>query len=85
MDYNFKHLIIMELKDFVANFADQFEDTDPDEITAETKFHDLDEWDSLIALAVLNMTEKKMGKKITFDDMKKCVTIENLYNVILSK
>ena len=85
MDYNFKYLIIMELKDFVANFADQFEDTDPEEITAETKFHDLDEWDSLIALAVLNMTEKKMGKKITFDDMKKCVTIENLYNVILSK
>lgn len=75
----------MELKDFVANFADQFEDTDPKEITAQTKFHDLDEWDSLIALAVLNMTEKKMGKKITFDDMKKCVTIENLYNVILSK
>lgn len=75
----------MELKEFVANFADQFEDTDPEEITAETKFHDLDEWDSLIALAVLNMTEKKMGKKITFDDMKKCVTIENLYNVILSK
>lgn len=75
----------MELKEFVANFADQFEDTDPEEITAETKFHDLDEWDSLIALAVLNMTEKRMGKKITFDDMKKCVTIENLYNVILSK
>ena len=75
----------MELKEFVANFADQFEDTDPEEITAETKFHDLDEWDSLIALAVLNMTEKKMGKKITFDDMKKCLTIENLYNVILSK
>ena len=75
----------MELKEFIANFADQFEDTDPEEITAETKFHDLDEWDSLIALAVLNMTEKKMGKKITFDDMKKCVTIENLYNVIIAK
>lgn len=75
----------MELKDFVASFADQFEDTDPEEITAETKFHDLDEWDSLIALAVLNMTEKRMGKKITFDDMKKCVTIENLYNVIIAK
>ena len=75
----------MELKDFVANFADQFEDTDPEEITAETVFHDLDEWDSLIALAVLNMTEKRMGKKITFDDMKKCVTVEDLYNVIISK
>ena len=75
----------MELKDFIANFADQFEDTDPEEITAETKFHDLEEWDSLIALAVLNMTEKKYGKKITFDEMKTCVTVENLFNVIAAK
>ena len=72
----------MDLNNFIANFADQFEDTDPNEITSETKFHDLEEWDSLIALAVLNMTEKKFGKTITFDDMKKCVTIEDLYNMI---
>lgn len=75
----------MELKDFIANFADQFEDTDPEEITASTHFHDLEEWDSLIALAVLNMTEKKYGKKITFDEMKTCVTVENLFNVIVAK
>lgn len=75
----------MELKDYVANFADQFEDTDPEEITATTEFHDLDEWDSLVALAVLNMTEKKFGKKITFDEMKKCVTVEDLFNVVAAK
>ena len=75
----------MELKDYVANFADQFEDTDPEEITASTKFHDLDEWGSLIALAVLNMTEKKYGKKITFDEMKACVTVEDLFNVTAAK
>lgn len=74
----------MELKEFVANFADQFEETDPEEITAETKFHDLDEWDSLIALAILNMTEKRYGKTITFDDMRKCETVENLFNVIVN-
>ncbi len=75
----------MELKDFIASFADQFEDTDPEEITAESKFHDFDEWDSLIALAVLNMTEKKYGKKITFDEMKKCVTVTDLFNLIDKK
>ena len=74
----------MDLNDFIANFADQFEDTDASEITATTAFHDLDEWDSLIALAVLNMTEKKYGKKITFDDMKKCDTVEDLFNVIVA-
>ena len=75
----------MEIKDFIANFADQFEDTDLEEITAESKFHDFDEWDSLIALAVLNMTEKKYGKKITFDEMKKCVTVTDLFNLIDKK
>ena len=50
----------MELKDFIANFADQFDDTDASEILATTEFHELDEWDSLIALAVLNMTENHM-------------------------
>ncbi len=75
----------MELKDFIVNFADQFEDTDPEEITADSKFHDFDEWDSLIALAVLNMTEKKYGKKITFDEMKNCITVSDLFNLIDKK
>ena len=61
------------------------EDTDLEEITADSKFHDFDEWDSLIALAVLNMTEKKYGKKITFDEMKKCVTVTDLFNLIDKK
>ena len=77
--------MFMEINDFIANFADQFEDTDPEEITADSKFHDFDEWDSLIALAVLNMTEKKYGKKITFDEMKKCVTVTDLFNLIDKK
>ena len=75
----------MELNDFISNFADQFEDTDPEEITAASKFHDFEEWDSLIALAVLNMTEKKYGKKITFEEMKKCVTVNDLFILIEKK
>lgn len=75
----------MELKEFVAAFADQFDETDPSEISAETQFHDLEEWDSLIALAVLNMSEKKFGKKVTFDEMKKCDTVEDLFNLIATK
>ena len=77
--------MIMELKNFLIDFADQFDDTDSSEIQADTEFHELEEWDSLVALAILNMTEKKYGKKITFDEMKKCVTVEDLFNVISAK
>ncbi len=72
----------MEINEFVANFADQFEDTDPESITASTVFHDLEEWDSLIALAVLNMCDKKFGAKIDFDQMKACVTVQNLFETV---
>ena len=75
----------MELKSFIADFADQFDDTDASEIKANTLFHDLEEWDSLIALAVLNMAEKRYGKRITFDEMKKCDTVEDLFNVVQAK
>jgi acyl carrier protein len=77
--------MIMDLKNFLIDFADQFDDTDASEIQADTEFHELEEWDSLVALAILNMTEKKYGKRITFDDMKGCNTVEDLFNVIQSK
>lgn len=75
----------MELKDFIKEFAFQFDDTDPCEIEASTEFHELEEWSSMIGLSVLNMIEKKMGKLITFDDMKAAVTVEDLYNICLAK
>ena len=75
----------MEIKEFIKNFSDQFDDTDASEITALTVFHELDEWDSLIALAVLNMVEKKYGKNITFDEMKMCITVNDLFNLVEKK
>ena len=75
----------MEINDFTKDFADQFEDTDASVITTSTTFHDLEEWDSLIALAVLNMIGKKYGKKITFQEMKACNTVEDLFDVIAAK
>lgn len=75
----------MDLQDFICSFAEQFDETDPSDITASTVFQDLDEWDSLITLAVLNMTEKKFGKTITFDELKKCITVEDLFTVAKNK
>ncbi len=75
----------MTLDEFVKEFAYQFDDTEPEEIEATTVFHELEEWSSMIALSVLNMVEKKFGKHITFDDVKAAVTVEDLYNSIMSK
>jgi acyl carrier protein len=75
----------MELNEFVANFADQFDDTDPSEITAETKFHDLDEWSSLTGMSVIALAKTEYGKTITGTELKACVTVEDVYNLINKK
>ena len=72
----------MELDEFVKNFAEQFEDTDPSEITASTQYHDLDEWSSLIGMSVIAMTKEMYGKAVTGKQIKECKTVEALFNVI---
>ncbi len=40
----------ISIEDFLENFKAQFENTEPAEIMQETKFKDLEEWDSMMAL-----------------------------------
>ncbi|WP_287565303.1 phosphopantetheine-binding protein [Parabacteroides sp.] len=74
-----------EMKDFIKNFANQFDDTELSEFQPEIKFRDLEEWSSLTGLAVMNMVEKKYGVKLTVLDLRSANTIEELYNVVTSK
>lgn len=75
----------MELNDFVVNFAEQFEDTDPSEITATTKFHELEEWSSLTGMGIIALAKTQYGKQITGAEIRKCETVEDVFNLINSK
>ena len=74
----------MDKNEFLANFAEQFEDTDPNEIQFDTKYHELDEWSSLTGLLVIGMVLDKYGKNLKADEVRNGVTIEDLYNVVNS-
>ena len=75
----------MELKDFVKEFAFQFDDTDPEEIQAETMFHDIEEWSSLIGMSVIALAKTQYGKTITGKEIRECETVEDLFKLIASK
>ena len=73
------------LEEFVALFAEQFDDTDASEITATTVFHDLDEYSSLIGLSLIAMVDEEFDVALKGDDVKNSVTVEDLYNRVISK
>ena len=73
------------MKDFLANFAEQFDDTDPGEIKAETVFKDLDEWSSLIALSIIAMVDEEYDVTLKGDDIRNSATVEDLFNIVKSR
>lgn len=75
----------MELNEFVANFADQFDETDASEIMANTNFRELDEWSSLTGLSVIAMVKTSYNKTITGAELRSCNTVEEVFNLVASK
>ena len=73
------------LDEFVELFAEQFDETDASEILAGTAFHDLDEWPSLIGLSVIAMVDEEFDVALKGDDVKNSVTVEDLYNRVITK
>ena len=75
----------MTLEEFVSLFAEQFDDTPAEAFTPTTKYTDLDEWGSLVALSVISMVDEEMDKSVSGSELKKCSTIEELYKLIEAK
>ena len=76
---------MMDIKEFIKNFADQFDDTPACEFTKDTVFHDLDEYSSLIALSIISMVDDEYGVTLSGNEMKSAVTIEDLFNTVNGK
>lgn len=75
----------MDRNEFLANFAEQFENTDSSEIQFETKFHNLEEWSSLMGMMLIAMAKVCYNRTITGDELKECVTVEDVYTLINEK
>lgn len=75
----------MDLNEFVENFANQFDETDPAEITAATRFRDLEEWSSLIALSLIAMADEEYDVTLKGDDIRNANTVEDLFNAVKAK
>ena len=75
----------MEIKRFIENFAEQFDDTELSEFKPETVFHELDEYSSLIALSIIAMVDEEYGVTLNANDMSSAVTIEDLFNTVKAK
>ena len=67
---------------FVEKFLEAVDFQDPVAVNGDTLLASLPEWDSLAALGVIVMADMEYGKTLTGDDIKKCVTLGDLWRIV---
>lgn len=75
----------MLFDEFLTHFQAQFEDTNPEEITASTVYKDLDEWSSIVGFSTIAMVKLQYNKTLTGAEIRSCNTVEDLFNCIAAK
>jgi len=75
----------MEIKEFIENFAAQFDETDAATLSEGTEFKTLKEWSSLIALSIIAMADEEYGVTLKGDDIRGASTIGDLFNIVKSR
>jgi acyl carrier protein len=69
---------------FLESFTNAVDFQNPVQMSLETELKTLPEWDSLAALGVIVMFDMEYAKAITGDDLAKCMTIGDIFNLTLS-
>ncbi len=64
---------------FIANFISATDFRNPVDISLDTEFRNLAEWDSLAALGVIVMFDMEYQKTITGDDLHAAQTVGDLF------
>lgn len=72
----------MDINSFVELIADQFVDTNPSVFKPETRFRELEEYSSLIALYIIGVVFEAYGVSLKSADMIGADTIQDLFNIV---
>lgn len=75
----------MDKNQFLSSFTEQFDETDPVTITMDTKFKELEEWNSMVALMIIAMVDENYNKKITGADLRETETVGQLFDRVSAK
>ena len=72
------------MEKFIEFFAEQFDELHTT-LTPETRFRELKEWSSLVALLVITMVDEEYGIVLPPEEMRQTQTIQELYDLVQSK
>lgn len=75
---------MVDVEQFIQNFSDQFDD-EPEGLTLETKFRDIADWSSIIALSVMAMCDEEYEVILSANEMESANQISDIYKIVCER
>ena len=64
---------------FIELVAEIFE-VEPDDISADTVFREIEDFSSLVGFSLIVMLEDEYGVKVSEEEFRECITVGDLYS-----
>lgn len=75
----------MSIDDFTKKIEGILEDETPGSLTPDTDFRSIETWSSMYALIIVAMFETDFKVTVTGDQLRKCNTVRDLYQLLPSQ
>jgi len=75
----------MDVKEFIENFAGEFDNMPVESLSENTVFKELKEWDSLVALSIISMIDENYEVQVTGEDLRNSNTVGDVFKIVSSK
>lgn len=74
----------MDIKEFIEKFAEAIEVENVENLSAETEFHELEEWSSLSVMLLIAFFDEEFDKQVGDKEVRTAKTIQDLYNISIA-
>ena len=70
---------------FIQKIEGEIDEIPSGSLQAETRFREIPEWSSMHALILIALSETEYNVTLTGADLRTCITLQNLYDLIKSR
>jgi len=75
----------MEIKEFIKQLEEEFEEIEKGSLNPQTNFRSIDEWSSMHALIIIALVDVEYDVTVGGEDLVKMETIQDLFDFIKNK
>lgn len=75
----------MEINQFVRHFENAIYGIEPNSLVPETRFREIEQWESLALLCLLAMIDSEYSVQVGGQELKQCETLRDIFDVVTNK